>query len=111
MFRLLLPLVLVLCLLALVYVRLQAQARESARRAAIQARVREVTDLAYLHDEISPALAGAVIERTRGLGSETPVAELERALDDVLGLARQHRTSESDLAVIVIDTVRRNELT
>jgi hypothetical protein len=118
----LLPLLLVaMCVLAVVYVRLQAKAqtgaRESARhaevearRAEVAARVREVTDLAYLHDEISPALAGAVIGRTRGLGEHSGIPELQTALDDVLDLAREHRASEPDLAVIVIDTVRRTGL-
>ena len=88
----------------------RAQALESQRRAEVAARVREVTDLAYLHDEISPALAGAVIGRTRGLGEHSGIPELQTALDDVLQLAREHRASEPDLAVIVIDTVRRTGL-
>lgn len=111
MIRLLLPVLLVLVLLAVAWVLLRAQRGESRRHALARSKVDEVTDLAYLHDEISPALAGAVIDRTKGLGADASIHALEQALDDVLDLARQHRAEEPDLAVIVIDTVRRNELT
>lgn len=110
MIRLLLPLLVVAALVAVAVVLLAGQRRESRRHAIALARVRQVTDLAYLHDEISTGLAGAVIGRTRGLGPDSAVLELESALDDVLDLAREHRAQEPDLATIVIDTVRTREL-
>ena len=107
--RILLLLVVVLVLVALVYLVAAGNARGSQRLRAAQQRVREVTDVAYAHDEISPALASAVIDRTRGLTADSSVHALEAAVEDVLALARQHRASEPDLAVILIDTARREE--
>lgn len=104
--RLLMLVVVVAALVAVALVLLQGQLSASRRRALIRSRIKQVTDLAYLHDEISTGLAGAVIERTKGLGTDTSVHELEAALDDVLAIARAHRTEEPDLATIVIDTVR-----
>ena len=72
-------------------------------------RVRAVTDVAYAHDEISAGLAGGIIELTRGLNDDDSVHTLEKAIEDVLALARSHRGDEPDLAVIVIDTLRREE--
>ena len=89
---------------------LGVQRAASRRQLEAHARVQRVTDLAYLHDELSPALAGAIIDRTRGLRADSPAVDLERALDDVLDLARTHRAQEPDLATIVIDTVRTHEL-
>ncbi|WP_185994351.1 hypothetical protein [Nocardioides campestrisoli] len=111
MIRLLLLAVLVVVLVATAMMVLAAGRGDSRRRDRALTKVRQVTDLAYHHDEISPALAGAVIHRTRGLGPDTPAPALESALDDVLDLARGHRAEEPDLAAIVIDTVRGNELT
>lgn len=106
MLRILLLLVLVAVLVTVAVMLLSGQRRETGRHAAALSRVRQVTDLAYLHDEISTGLAGAVIARTRGLGPDSGTRELEEALDDVLLLAREHRNAEPDLATIVIDTVR-----
>lgn len=101
---------LIAVLVAMAVVLMRGQSAESSRHAAARLRLQKVVDLAWLHDEISPALAGAVIDRTRGLGPESSVQELESALDDVLDISRRHRAEEPDLATIFIDTVRSNEL-
>ena len=109
MIRLLLLLVVVLVVLGVVYLTAAANSRGTERVRIAQRRVKEVIDLAYAHDEISEALAGALIDRTRGVTADTSVHTLEAILDDVLALARDHRETEPDLAVIVIDTVRRDD--
>ena len=107
--RIVLLLAVVLVLVALVYLVAAGNARGAQRLRVAQQRVREVTDVAYAHDEISAGLASAVIDRTRGLGPDSSVHSLESAVEDVLALARQHRVDEPDLAVILIDTARREE--
>lgn len=103
-------LVLVLTVLvALVYLVMSGQAGESRRLELARGRVRAATDLAWSHDEISPKLAGAIIERTRGLRDDQSVHTLEQAVDDILAIAREHREEEPDLSVIVIDELRRPE--
>ena len=109
MIRLLILLVVVLVVLGVVYLTASANSRGTERVRIAQRRVKEVTDLAYAHDEISEALAGAVIDRTRGVTADTSVHTLEAVLEDVLELARQHRATEPDLAVILIDTARRDD--
>ncbi|WP_110240504.1 hypothetical protein [Nocardioides gilvus] len=99
--------VVIASLVTMVFVLSRGQATSTRRIEAARERVRIATDLAYSHDEISPALAGAIIARTRGLREDSSVHSLEDAIDDVLTLARQHRETEPDLAVIVIDSVRR----
>lgn len=108
-FRVLLPLVVVLLVLAVVYVTSARHAGGSERLRTARSRVKAVVDVAYAHDEISEALAGAVIDRTRGINDDTSAPALEAVLEDVLALARAHRTTEPDLAVILIDTARRDD--
>ncbi len=106
MLRFVFPL-LVVAALVLVAWWLVTSSRDNSRRAAqLRRRVQAVVDVAYVHDELSPALAGAVIERTATLRSDAHPDDLERALADVLAIARAHRSTEPDLAVIVIDTAR-----
>ncbi|QCX28899.1 hypothetical protein [Nocardioides jishulii] len=107
--RVLIMLLLVLVLAALVYYYFRTPSVSPRRLAAARWRVKAATDLAYAHDEISPHLAGSIIARTRGLNEDDDVSTLEDAVEDVLALARQHRAEEPDLAVIVIDTLRRDE--
>ena len=107
MIRIVLLVLVVAVLVALVFVVANGQATSSRRLELARRRVRAATELAYDHDEISPHLAGAIIERTRGLGDDSSVHTLEKAVEDVLALARAHRTEEPDLAVIVIDVLRR----
>lgn len=105
--RILLLVLIIAILVTMVFALSRGQASSTRRLDAARQRVRIATDLAYSHDEISPALAGAIIARTRGLREDSSVHSLEDAVDDVLTLARQHRETEPDLAVIVIDSVRR----
>src|SRR5690606_39279352 len=106
--RILLLVLVIAILVSMVFALSRGQASSSRRLGAARERIRIATDLAWAHDEISPALAGAIIARTRGLREDSPVQTLEDAIDDVLTLARQHRATEPDLAVIVIDSVRRD---
>ncbi|WP_107704470.1 hypothetical protein [Nocardioides allogilvus] len=80
----------------------QARALESGRAA----RVREAVDLAYQHLEISPALADALIDASRDVDYGSP-AHVQSTTERLLGIAREHRGAEPDLAVIIIDTLRR----
>lgn len=98
---------LIAVIVAVVYVVASGQSTQARRLDLARRRVKVATDLAYSHDEISPKLAGAIIDRTRGLREDHSVHTLEKAIDDVLDLARQHRAEEPDLAVIVIDELRR----
>lgn len=109
MFRVLVMLLLVVVLAVMVYVYFRTPAVSPRRLDAARWRVKAAADLAYAHDEISPHLAGAIIDRTRGLSEDDDVTTLEDAVEDVLALAREHRTDEPDLAVIVIDTLRRDD--
>ncbi|WP_110180714.1 hypothetical protein [Nocardioides solisilvae] len=76
MIRILFLLVVLALLVGAAVVLLRGQRRDSGRHATELARVRKVTDVAYQHDEISDGLAGAIIERTRGLGPDSAVQEL-----------------------------------
>lgn len=109
MVRIVLFVLVIAVLVAVVYLVASGQAGSTRRLELARRRVRAATDLAYAHDEISPKLAGAIIERTRGLRDDHSVHTLEKAVDDVLALARQHREEEPDLAVIVIDELRRED--
>lgn len=109
MVRIVLLVLVVAVLVTVVYVVASGSAGTSRRLERARRRVKVATDLAYAHDDLSPQLAGAIIERTRGLGEDHPVQELEAAVEDVLALARRHRAEEPELAVIVIDELRRED--
>lgn len=103
-------LVLVLAsLVAMVFIAFSGQATSTHRLDLARRRVKAATDLAYAHDELSPHLADAIIAVTRGLGEDQSVQTLEAAIDEILALAREHRAEEPELAVIVIDELRREE--
>lgn len=95
-------------LVAAVYVVALMAGRNPGRLERARRRVKVATDLAYAYDDLYPVLAGAIIQRTRGLGEDHLVQDLEDAVEDVLALARQHRDAEPELAVIVIDELRRD---
>ena len=81
--------------------------RGDKRVTAIEAgRVREAVDLAYQHLEISPALADALIDSSRDVDYSSPV-HVQATTERLLDIARDHRGAEPDLAVIIIDTLRR----
>ena len=69
--------------------------------------MREAVDLAYQHLEISPALADALIDASRDVDYGSP-AHVQATTERLLTLAREHRVAEPDLAVIIIDTLRRD---
>lgn len=110
MLRLLLLLLLLGVIVAMALLAMRGQPAETHRHRLARVRVQRAADLAWDHDEISEALAGAIIERTRGLRPDLPVEVLEQAVEDVLHLAREHREQEPALATIVIDTLRDPEL-
>lgn len=70
-------------------------------------RVREAIDLAYQHLELSPALADAIIDNSQEVDYGSP-ATVQATTERLLTLAREHRAEEPDLAVIIIDTLRRD---
>ncbi|GGD12273.1 hypothetical protein [Nocardioides daphniae] len=109
MIRLLLMVLVIAAVVAVVYFYASRPAVSPVRLERVRRQVKAAKDLAYAHDEISPHLAGAIIARTRGLHEDDPVRTLEEAVEDVLALAREHRGEEPDLAVIVIDTLRRDD--
>lgn len=84
----------------------RGDARVRAAEAARAGRVREALDLAYQHLELSPALADAVIESGRVVDYASP-AHVQRTTERLLAVAREHRGAEPDLALILIDTLRR----
>jgi len=106
MVRFLFPLLVVAVLVVVAWWLLSSSRGNAQHTSELRARLAAVVDVAYAHDELSPALAGAVIERTARLRSDAHPDDLENALADVLAIARAHRASEPDLAVIVIDTAR-----
>jgi len=70
-------------------------------------RVREAVDVAYQNLELSPGLADAVIEASRDVDYGSP-GTIQATTERLLGLARAHRHEEPDLAIILIDTLRRD---
>lgn len=83
------------------------EARSGKQTTAIEAaRVRDAVDLAYQHLEISPALADALIDSGRDVDYASP-AHVQATSERLLAIARDHRVAEPDLAVIIIDTLRR----
>lgn len=81
--------------------------RGDKRVTAIEAgRVREAVDLAYQHLELSPALADALIDASRGVDYASTL-QVQETSERLLSVARDHRVAEPDLAVIIIDTLRR----
>lgn len=71
------------------------------------ARVREAVDTAYQHLEISPKLADEVIEASRDVDYGSP-STVQATTERLLAIARAERGQEPDLAIILIDILRRD---
>jgi len=85
----------------------RADRRSRALEAVLAEQVRRAVDVAYDHLELSSALADALLDATGELDLADP-HQLRIGHARMLEVAREHRRTEPDLAVIVIDTLRRD---